>query len=120
MLKSRSIKLAVDKFPGETIIVDLESGAYYSLRGTASDIWERLEVGVDPTNINQLFSNISPNQINECSSFLQQLKESNLIVDIENLNSQDALEVLEFNEILFEKYEAVNSPLHPASLEERG
>jgi hypothetical protein len=36
---------------GEALIVDLHTGDYFSLNPVATDIWERLHVGVEPAEI---------------------------------------------------------------------
>jgi len=64
-------KVICERFESEIIVINLESGSYFSLRGTAADAWLRLEAGqsaeeissswkirfpeVDPTESLQVF-----------------------------------------------------------------
>jgi Coenzyme PQQ synthesis protein D (PqqD) len=41
----RSPHVVDDTIEGEVIVIDLESGTYYSLRSTAADIWHRIKEG---------------------------------------------------------------------------
>lgn len=68
---------------GERIILDMESGTYYSLDGIGDEIWRQLD---EPTPVEDIYSAISEEydiERSECRSdiisFVQQLWEANLL-----------------------------------------
>lgn len=44
-------RVIAEQFDGETVVVNLISGAYFSLRGTAALVWSWLSAGADPSEI---------------------------------------------------------------------
>ncbi len=122
MLKSRKAKLAIDKFPGEIIIVDFESGSYYSLRGSACIIWEQCESGIEKDDVIASFDNISGEQRNQITIFLNDLVKENLLEQVEH-HSVKPTEKHNYEDILFEKYNDMEElimldPIH--EVDERG
>jgi hypothetical protein len=68
---------------GETIIIDLETGTYFSLRGAAPVIWNALAAGATSE---QIVTRVTANYVVEeeqatsaVSAFLQELVDSHLI-----------------------------------------
>jgi hypothetical protein len=68
----------------EAVIVNLDSGAYYSMRDTAGVIWEALDTGLEPPQIVQRLSRAyqAPHAIIQQSveRFLAELQAEGLIV----------------------------------------
>ena len=104
MFKTRAAKLAIDKFPGEIIIVDLQSGAYYSLRKSACVVWERLETGATESEIINLFESPTDSQRTQLIDFVNELKHCNLLEEADTAPAQQS-SVHAFDSILFEKYD---------------
>ncbi len=81
---------------GEAIIVNLDSGAYYSLRDTAGAIWGLIEKGADVDQIIRQFDAKVQNATTEIPksirAFLAELQTENLIVP-----SPDPISVLEID-----------------------
>jgi Coenzyme PQQ synthesis protein D (PqqD) len=71
----------------ETVIVDLGTGSYYSLRGSAQVIWSALERGLDvPHVVDEVSGRFegSPDEIGSLvESFVSKLAEDRLIVGLE-------------------------------------
>ncbi len=122
MLTTRKTKLAVDKFENETIIVDFETGIYYSLRGSACFIWECCENGLDDQSIKSMFTNLSDDQEIQISTFVKELRDANLIVKTDEKEHSDP-SPQDFTEILFEQYKDMEElimldPIH--EVDEKG
>jgi Coenzyme PQQ synthesis protein D (PqqD) len=68
---------------GETIIIDLSSGTYYSLRGSAPSIWNAIADGADSGSIVRRLEGVYEAPAGEVAeaveSFLRTLEESGLI-----------------------------------------
>ena len=67
----------------ETILVDLETGAYYSLKGSGPQIWELLVVGCSEENIVDEFGRRHPHDraaiAGETSALIDQLHDEGLL-----------------------------------------
>jgi len=122
MIRSRENKLAIDKFENETIIVDFETGIYYSLRGSASTIWELCETGLDHIRLGEIFTNITHEQQQQAFQFIEDLKTAKLVLEVEE---EVVLQPVQhhFEEILFEQYKDMEDliildPIH--EVDEKG
>lgn len=96
---------------GEAIIVNLDSGAYYSLRDTAGVIWSLIEKGADLGQIIQKFDAKVQSATTEIPenirAFLAELQTENLIVpspDPIAVIEIDATEKLLFQSPVLEKF----------------
>src|SRR5262245_8572818 len=71
----------------ETVIVDLGTGSYYSLRGSAQVIWSALERGLDtPGVVHEVTGRFegSPDEIGSLvESFVSKLEQDRLIVGLD-------------------------------------
>lgn len=68
---------------GEVIAIDLSTGSYYSMRGTASEIWSLLGSGVAPDAIVQRLQGRGADEgtvATEVPAFIERLQEEHLIV----------------------------------------
>tara|TARA_R110001592_G_scaffold348479_1_gene642642 strand:+ start:454 stop:843 length:390 start_codon:yes stop_codon:yes gene_type:complete len=62
-----------DKFEDEAVIVNLNTGVYYSLRETAFDVWVLIEKGISEKTLQSNFNDLSEDQkvkLNEFIAFL--------------------------------------------------
>ena len=83
-----SPKVVHDSIDNEVIIIEFDSGNYYSLNQSGSDIWKLIH---EESSIKEIFDNLSAKyQTNNHSieeklwPFLNELKDENLIIEIEN------------------------------------
>jgi hypothetical protein len=75
-----------ETFDDESVIVNLDTGVYYSLQGTASSIWEMVEEGHSEEAVYERlarrYSGPAESIREACQLFLRQLIEERLIVEI--------------------------------------
>ncbi len=67
-------------FESEVVVVNLETGVYYSLRASGVDIWRGLVAGLSDAEITSKFD--SPKAKTAIRQYLQQLGSEHLIVEI--------------------------------------
>ncbi len=122
MYKSRPSKLAVDKFPDETIIVDFTTGAYFSLRGSACLIWDMCKDGANIDQIFDAFDDVTDEERQQITGYIDQLKESGIIEEVSG-EGTNAPGKSAFEKIQLEKYSDMEElimldPIH--EVDERG
>lgn len=100
-----SEKIVADKFDNETIIVNLSNGNYYSLRGSATDIWNLLEVGLKTEEVSSYYSVLSDEELNQVSNLIKKLSDEDLAIRVEEGSVARLEDELMFSTISFEKYE---------------
>lgn len=83
-----SPKVVHDSIDNEVIIIEFDSGNYYSLNQSGSDIWKLIH---EESSMKEIFDNLSAKyQTNSHTieeilwPFLNELKNENLIIEIEN------------------------------------
>lgn len=85
----RNPKIAAEEFDGETILIDIEKGLYFTLGGFAVDLWRLCS---DPLMLVELFDSQEFKALNlnseEIANFLDQLVENNLILKINKSRSE--------------------------------
>lgn len=76
-------KLDVTDMAGDKVMIDFESGKYFLLRGSASDIWdciqEEISVGEIKKNLMQIYDIDSQSCVDGIIAFLTQLKDNGFI-----------------------------------------
>ena len=91
--KVNSTNIIHETIDDEVVIVDLESGFYFSLRGTAAQIWANIIAGVSEPDIIKYLSvqyNIDQAQIDKSiKDFIHQLIEENIIHQTSPANMGD-------------------------------
>ena len=99
-------KVSHDLLDGEVIAIHFETGFYYSLRGTAAQLWEVLRQPVSTGRIASYFSGISGDQISQLQAFLDEFVNDGLLTVSEGTDAMQtgngSLGV--FSEPVFEKY----------------
>ena len=65
-------------FDSEVVIVNLETGIYYSIRGSGIDVWRGLNVGIAPDQIIEVFVPVGAET--KIREFMQELEREQLIV----------------------------------------
>lgn len=105
-LISNTEKIVSDKFDAEIIIVSLDSGAYYSLRGSAVDLWNLLEPGITADQIYACFDSLADTSKIEIEHFLNTLKLENLVLEVDSVAILSALNPqYAYAKISLEKFE---------------
>jgi hypothetical protein len=73
---------------GEVVVINLQTGSYYSLTGAAAAIWDALEHGAAPAQITNTlsahFTDCDAGLENIVDNFLNELRGESLIVSAEN------------------------------------
>ena len=72
--------VVAENFSGETVILNLANGHYFSLQGIASPIWALLLAGHAPNDILDSIEKSRQDMVAESSRFIGRLLELNLIV----------------------------------------
>ena len=71
-----------ERFESEVIVIHLESGAYFSLRGSAADAWNRFEAGQTLDEIISEWASRFPNEEGlglDLSAFLEEIAAAGLV-----------------------------------------
>jgi hypothetical protein len=91
--KVKEIDVHSETIAGETVIVHLGTGNYYSLRGVGSSIWNMLKAGADETaimeSIAQQYNQPLDSIVDDLNSFIAKLQAEQLIEEM-NGKSLDA------------------------------
>lgn len=108
-------KVVCDKFEDEIVVVNLDSGIYYSLKNTAADLWALVEKNCSKEQVLNVFTTLTDSQKKEVNDFLDFLVEENLVDEIESNASFD--ERMTFRAIEYSKFEDMSDlimldPIH--------
>lgn len=114
--KVLSTAIIYELLDNEIILANLDSGVYYSVRGSGIPIWQLLVSGFSLDAIQNTFSNKYPNSSFDSSvRFIQQLIEENLLIQVEEINGLTPPDNLfwppQFIEPTLEKYEEMKDLL---------
>jgi hypothetical protein len=117
-------KVVSDQFDGEVVVVNLESGAYYSLRETAQEIWSLLENNITRSGVFNSFSNLTDIEKLEVESYLDFLLSEGLIEENETEVGEGSSSQLIFVGLTISKFDDMSNlimidPIHEAD-EEKG
>lgn len=75
-LRANKPTVAAEEIDGEVVLVNFDTGHYYSLRATAADIWRALEVGLDVNEVANLFDDAVQAEV---GSFIESLQAEGLM-----------------------------------------
>ena len=94
-----------EKFDDEIVIINLESGNYYSLEGIGFDIWSLIENGDSINEIVELiirrYDSGEGEEINKLvSKFIAELHDEGLIIPDESLKNKDVKATIGQNETI--------------------
>jgi hypothetical protein len=73
-------KVSHDLLEGEVIAIHFETGAYYSLRGTATQLWEKLASPISPERLATFFTGDSQVVTDQVRIFLDDLTKDDLLI----------------------------------------
>ena len=82
--------VVAEDFNGETVILNLANGHYFSLCGIACSIWSLLSAGQTPQSIFKSIEVRRPELVDESSQFVKRLIELNLISPQREINAVSA------------------------------
>lgn len=82
--------VVAEDFNGETVILNLANGHYFSLCGIACSIWSLLLAGHTPQSIFMSIEVRRPELVDELSEFVEHLVELNLISPQHDINAVSA------------------------------
>lgn len=77
-------------FDTEVVIVNLESGIYYSAGGSGIEVWRQLDAGILPRQITDAFAPFGAQS--EIKSYLEELEREQLIVPSEEQAGAETME----------------------------
>ncbi len=113
-------KVVSDKFDDEIVVVNLDSGVYFSLKETALDIWLCLEKSYTTSSIKKSFDNLTASDEEQIENFLNFLVDEKLIIEsndesIEKGDKENGLNT--FTNITYSKYDDMSDlimldPIH--------
>jgi hypothetical protein len=84
-------KLASQQFDDEIVVANFETGIYYSLIGTAADIWLGLKAGLAAEALAAAFSNCeAPDAAESVKNFVEELRAENIIAPCDNDSPPEA------------------------------
>jgi hypothetical protein len=99
-------KVSHDLLEGEVIVIHFETGNYYSMMGTAAEIWLKLADSISLESLASRFAQIDKKGYALLQSFLDSLKQEGLITTSEcgDAKISSAVDMGIFSEPTFEKY----------------
>ncbi|MER3447566.1 MAG: pyrroloquinoline quinone biosynthesis protein PqqD [Candidatus Dadabacteria bacterium] len=87
-----SPKISHETIDGETVIINLDNGNYYSLIGVGADVWRFIEIGA---TIGDIIAIIKHQYVgahvdieNDINRFISELQEEGLVVDDKGRSSE--------------------------------
>jgi hypothetical protein len=92
-VRINSPKVIHQIFETEVVIVNLETGNYYSVGGSGIEIWRSLDAGIPPAQIAAAFASLGAEA--EAKSFLQELEREQLIVPTDEPTKTTASKILD-------------------------
>ena len=98
------------------VVVNLDSGIYYSFKDTAADLWSLLEKNYSKDQVIKCFDSITPEQEKEINDFLTFVVEENLAEEADP-TANSAQEKIAFKAVTFSKFEDMSDlimldPIH--------
>jgi hypothetical protein len=113
-----------DLLDGEIIAIHFETGTYYSMQGTAAEIWLKLADPISPESLASHFVQIDQKGLDHLHSFLDSLKQEGLITcsDGSDVKISRGADMGVFSEPTFEKYTDMQAllladPIHDVELQ---
>jgi hypothetical protein len=94
----------------ELVVINLETGCYYSLNSTAAVIWHNLEKGVTPKNIAEIFFEYKDDSKDDnkykIESFCNYLKDERLMIESNEVRAEEKLPIvkIKFEKPVIEKF----------------
>lgn len=84
MYQANSPRIAHETLDGETIIIDTQTGFYYTLDGHAVAVWQALADGIAPDRIADAYVQAGLFQPDAVRSFIDRLLKAELLVEAGN------------------------------------
>jgi len=113
-----------DQFDSEVVVVNLESGTYYSLRDTAQEIWSLFENNITRFGVINSFSNLTDAEKLDLETYLDFLISEGLIEENETKSEDNFTSSLTYVGLTISKFDDMANlimidPIHEAD-EDKG
>ena len=77
-------KIVADVFADETVLINVEKGLYFSMQGSATQIWQAFDMPQEvPAAVAALASGLSPAQREEVAATVAKMIEHELLIEAE-------------------------------------
>lgn len=76
--------LSHELIDGEVVVIQFDSGNYYSLSGSAALVWQRLITPASVADLSALFSETTAGATDELAAFVSELVKEGLLVSAES------------------------------------
>ena len=112
-------KVVSDQFDSEVVVVNLESGSYYSMKDTAQEIWCLLENRISRSKVIDAFSDLTEDEKLKIENYLDFLLSEGLIEENEAQEGADSSASLKFVGLTYSKFDDMSDlimidPIHEA------
>jgi hypothetical protein len=117
-MKIRS-KVVSDLFDAEVVVVNLETGIYYSMKETAMEIWNLLSNNLSAQDILNSFTGLRPEEKQKIETFIGFIIAEGLAEETDNTPPLESSKKLEFDELIYTKFDDMSDlimidPIHEA------
>jgi hypothetical protein len=96
--------LSHELIDGEVVIIQFDSGNYYSLSGCAALVWQRLVTPASVPDLSALFSETPATAADELSAFVAELVQEGLLSSCEPAGSTDTAAPVPYTKPVLNKY----------------
>lgn len=96
MLRVIEDSLEWERVNGEVIVVSFASGKYFSLSGTAADVWQSLTIGIDESQLIELLAsnwNVEGLSLEDIKPFIEDCLNEGLISEVSARESDSIIEL---------------------------
>lgn len=112
--------VTADKFDGEIVLIHIQSGLYFSLRGAAASLWEAMAAPVEVASLLAMFGKLPASDAAKIEATLRLFQERGLVVESEGPFS--APPTVTYEEPVVESYDDLADlitldPIHDVSAE---
>ena len=75
--------IATEAFDDETVLIDVEKGLYFSLRGSAVELWQAFDVGREAGQVlDAMVQSMPAADVDALQRVLQQMKDNGLLLEM--------------------------------------
>ena len=75
--------VTADKFDGEIVLIHIQSGLYFSLRGAAVSLWEAMKAPIEASSLLAMFGKLPASEAAKVEATLRLFQERGLVVESE-------------------------------------
>jgi hypothetical protein len=89
--KPANANIAHESLDGEVVVINVATGVYYSLTGTAAVIWDAMVAGASAKEIASAFANGGAEVVESCAGFLDSLVAEGLLAAADDAPRAEAV-----------------------------